>query len=205
MSACSSSGVSIITTSAQAAASAGGHHLKPGGLGLGGEAEPSRRATRDVFDAAVAQVHGVGVALAAVADDGHLLALDQIHVRIAVVINAHRLPLRFRSFCFCWKADAPAAPGPVRPGRVACLVDMAPSGPRADGDHAGARHVDQAERRIRFDEGVDLVVLSPVISNTKEVVVVVHRGAEDVGDAQRLDGACRRLPTTLTSASSRST
>ena len=32
------------------------------------------------------------VALAAEADDRDLLALDQIHVRVAVVINAHILP-----------------------------------------------------------------------------------------------------------------
>ncbi len=43
----------------------------------------------DVRHTAVTQVHGVGVALAAIADNGDLLGLDQVNVRVAVVINAH--------------------------------------------------------------------------------------------------------------------
>src|SRR5207247_8637616 len=35
------------------------------------------------------QIERVGVALAAVADDGDLLALDQVQVGVAVVVNAH--------------------------------------------------------------------------------------------------------------------
>ena len=44
---------------------------------------------RDVLDAAVAQVERMGMALAAVADDGDLLALDQVQVGVAIVINTH--------------------------------------------------------------------------------------------------------------------
>src|SRR5206468_10482913 len=43
----------------------------------------------DLLDAAVAQIVGMGVALAAIADDRDLLRLDQIHIRIAVVIHTH--------------------------------------------------------------------------------------------------------------------
>src|SRR5690606_9083321 len=38
----------------------------------------------------IAQVQRMGVALAAIAEDGDLLVLDQVHVAIAVVVNAHR-------------------------------------------------------------------------------------------------------------------
>ena len=44
---------------------------------------------RDLLDAGIAQVERMGVALAAIADDGDFLALDQIQVGVAVVINAH--------------------------------------------------------------------------------------------------------------------
>ena len=44
---------------------------------------------RDVLDAGIAQIERMGVALAAVADDGDLLALDQVQVGVAVVVNTH--------------------------------------------------------------------------------------------------------------------
>ena len=44
---------------------------------------------RDLLDAGVAQIEGVGVALAAVADDGDFLALDQVQVGVAIVVNTH--------------------------------------------------------------------------------------------------------------------
>ena len=55
------------------------------------EAESGPQRDRDVLHAAVAHVEEMGVALAAVADDGDLLALDQIEVGIPVVIDAHVL------------------------------------------------------------------------------------------------------------------
>src|SRR5262249_12748403 len=47
-------------------------------------------------DAAVAQVLRMGVALAAITDDDHLLALHQVHVGITVIVNAHRSILSSR-------------------------------------------------------------------------------------------------------------
>src|SRR3546814_15055159 len=44
---------------------------------------------RDFLHAAVAHVLRVGVALAAIADDSDLLALDQFLVGVAIVINLH--------------------------------------------------------------------------------------------------------------------
>jgi len=43
-----------------------------------------------VLDARIAKVHGVGMTLAAVADDQDLLALDQVHVGITIVVDTHR-------------------------------------------------------------------------------------------------------------------
>src|SRR3546814_15534732 len=52
---------------------------------------------RDLAHAAVAQVLRVGVALAAIADDGDLLALDEILVGVAIVVNLHVI-LPYSSF-----------------------------------------------------------------------------------------------------------
>ena len=89
MSACSSSGVSIMMTSAHLAASATSIILSFSFSALAMPAEPLRSATATSLHAGIAQVQRVGVALAAVADHGHLLALDQIDVGITIVIDAH--------------------------------------------------------------------------------------------------------------------
>jgi hypothetical protein len=70
-----------MTTSAQAAASAHGHAFEARRFRLGAGGRVLPQGDDDVLHAAVAQVHGMGVALAAVADDGDLLGLDQIDVR----------------------------------------------------------------------------------------------------------------------------
>ena len=51
------------------------------------------RAQRDdhVLHAGIAHVQHMGMALRAVADDGHLLALDEIDIGIPIVIDAHFL------------------------------------------------------------------------------------------------------------------
>ena len=62
-------------------------------LGLGGRGRALAERDRDVLDAAVAEVERVRMTLAAVADDGDLLGLDQIDVGIPIVIDAHGAPL----------------------------------------------------------------------------------------------------------------
>ena len=91
MSACSSSGVSIIITSAHLAASATSITLSFSPSAFLTPCRALAQRDRDVLDAAVAQVQRVGVALAAVADDGDLLALDQVQVGVAIVVDAHGL------------------------------------------------------------------------------------------------------------------
>jgi hypothetical protein len=65
------------------------HDLEFLGLGLLHAAGGLAQGDRDLLHAAVAQVQRMGVALAAVADDGDLLALDQVQVGVAIVVNTH--------------------------------------------------------------------------------------------------------------------
>ena len=65
------------------------HDLEACLFGLGGRRRALAEGDDDVLHAGVAQVEGVGMALAAVADDGDLLALDEIDVGIAIVIDTH--------------------------------------------------------------------------------------------------------------------
>ena len=65
------------------------HDLEFLGLGLFDAAGTFAQPDRDLLHAAVAQVERVGVALAAVADNGDLLALDQVQVGVAIVVNTH--------------------------------------------------------------------------------------------------------------------
>ena len=60
--------------SAHSAASALDSTLKPGGFGLLGGGRAFAQGDGDFVDAAVAQVLRMGMALAAIADDGDLLA-----------------------------------------------------------------------------------------------------------------------------------
>ena len=89
MSACNSSGVSIIITSAHLAASADFHDLELLGLGLLHAAGGLAQRDRHFLHAGIAQIERVGVALAAIADDGDLLALDQVQVGVAIVVDTH--------------------------------------------------------------------------------------------------------------------
>jgi hypothetical protein len=69
------------------------HHRQPLLLGLGRRGRALAERDHHVLDAGVAKVERVRVALAAVADDGDALALDQVDVGVAIVIDAHeRIP-----------------------------------------------------------------------------------------------------------------
>ena len=66
------------------------HDLELLGLGLLDALRALAQRHGDVLDAGIAQVERVRMALAAIADDGDLLALDQVQVGVAIVINTHR-------------------------------------------------------------------------------------------------------------------
>ena len=79
--------------SAHAAASLLVITLKPAPSAFLARGRTFAKRNGDILDAAVAQVLGVGVALAAVADNCDLLVGDQVDVAVGVVIDLHRVIL----------------------------------------------------------------------------------------------------------------
>ncbi len=65
------------------------HHAQPRRLGFRHSAGVRPQSDRELGGAAVLEIVGVRVALAAVADDGDLFSFDQVHVGIAVIVDAH--------------------------------------------------------------------------------------------------------------------
>jgi len=65
------------------------HHGQLLGFGLLRRGRPLAQRDRNVLDARIAKVERVRMALAAIADNGDLLGLDQIDVGIAVIIHTH--------------------------------------------------------------------------------------------------------------------
>ena len=65
------------------------HDLQALGFGLGRRGRALAKRNRNVLGAAVAQIQRMGMALAAVPENGHLHVLDEIHIAIAIVIDAH--------------------------------------------------------------------------------------------------------------------
>ena len=65
------------------------HHLEAGGLRLLGRGRTLAQRNGHFLDAGILQVQRVGVALAAIADDDDLFALDQVQIGVAIVINSH--------------------------------------------------------------------------------------------------------------------
>ena len=70
--------------------------LMPSASAFLAEARAGAQRDRDLLDAAVAHVEQMRMALAAVADDRDLLALDEIEIGVPIVINAHGGFLRWR-------------------------------------------------------------------------------------------------------------
>ena len=67
----------------------GGHDLEAVAFRRLGAGRAGAERHGDFLDARIPQVQRMGVALAAVADDGHLLGFHQVHVGIAIVIDTH--------------------------------------------------------------------------------------------------------------------
>jgi hypothetical protein len=66
------------------------HDLELLGLGLLDALRILAQRHGDVLDAGIAQIQCMRVSLTAIADDGNLFPLDEIEVRVTVVINTHR-------------------------------------------------------------------------------------------------------------------
>ena len=65
------------------------HDLEALTFGLGGRRRAFTQGDDKVLGATVAQVQRMGVALRAIAKDGDFLVFDEVHIAIAIVINAH--------------------------------------------------------------------------------------------------------------------
>jgi hypothetical protein len=65
------------------------HHLELLAFGLLDALRALAQRHRDLLDAGVAHIERMGMALAAIADDGDFLALDEVQVGVAIVINTH--------------------------------------------------------------------------------------------------------------------
>ena len=132
-------------------------HAQALGLGLGPALRARLQADADV-DARVAQGQRVGVALAAVADHRHVLALDQGQVGVVVVehLSHGGSPSGLASSVDVVVAVAGgqrrSRPGGAGIGDRAqgALADRA--GAAADGDHAGLHELADAERLDDLEE-----------------------------------------------------
>ena len=65
------------------------HHLQTFGFGLCSRGRALTQGDNYILGTAVAQVQRMGVALAAVAQNGYFHFLDQVHIAIAIVVDAH--------------------------------------------------------------------------------------------------------------------
>ena len=65
------------------------HDLELLALGLRDALRALAQRHRHVLDPGIAQVERMGMALAAIADDDDLLALDQVQVGVAIVVDTH--------------------------------------------------------------------------------------------------------------------
>src|SRR5262249_22753831 len=139
---------------------------------------------RHVLDAGIAQVERMGVTLATVADDGDLLAFDQVDVGVAIVINAHDVsPLLGPGVGRCFAASRYNGP----PGQAWRERSTSHAlRPAADRNDAGARDLDQAERDHQRDEAFDLVARAGDLEHEALGRSIDHAGAEGVGQPQRL-------------------
>ena len=102
------------------------HHLDAFGFGLLGRRASRPQRHGDVLDAAVAHVEHMGVALAAVADDGDLLALDEIEIGVPIVIDAHVMSFAGGSTLLrCERGQARKPPSRSRLSRESARADQA--------------------------------------------------------------------------------
>ena len=72
------------------------HYLQPFGFGFLGGCRAFAQRNNQVFGATVAQVQRMGVALRAIAKNGHFGVFNQIDIAIAVIVNAHGFVPCFR-------------------------------------------------------------------------------------------------------------
>src|SRR6478672_526898 len=147
------------------------HNLEFFGLGFFHSGRGLAQGNCDLLHAAVAQIERVGMALTSVSDDCDLLALDQVQVGVAIVVNTHGT-WSFWSFVRPWSSvmseNCPARgasrsqlfPGQVPPlFSVSLPLELQPAGveQRETGQHAAVfdhlRQIGIRSKAIRADAG----------------------------------------------------
>src|SRR5579872_4324675 len=108
----------------------------------------------------------VRMALAAIAEDQHLAALDQIDVGIAIVIDTHGKPFSRKISEF--------------------------GGAARDRDDPGARDIDEPQRLHELDEGIELLGRSRHLEDEALDRAIDDPRAKDIGQAQTLDAPIAR-------------
>ena len=139
------------------------HDLQVRAFSLGHASGIWAQADREFGRAAIFEIVGVSMSLAAVADDRNLLALDQVHVGIAVVVHAHQA---FPYNCERRLLQQASAAG--------------------DGGDAGAADFLQPDRAHQRDEGVQLVGAAGQLEHETLGGGVDHARPERVRQPQRL-------------------
>ena len=178
-------------TSASSTASATERTRRPSSSALARLFEPSLQADADV-DAGVAQVERVGVALAAVTDDGDVLALDQGQVGVVVVEHLSHWGLSFWLVCRLTVIRSTATRRGHRDGSEAALGDR----PRAaaDGDHAGLHELADAEGLEHAQEVAELVGVAGHLDRDGVGGDVDDLGAEELDGVEHLRRGSGRRP-----------
>ena len=167
--------------------SASSHRLGRGedaqalGLGLRAALRARLQADADV-DARVAQGQRVGVALAAVADDRHVLALDQGQVGVVVVEHLSHWGFSFWVGLVRYVGGRGGAAARPRAGRgrdraQGALADG--TGAAADRDHAGLHELADAEGLEDPQEVAELVGVADHLDGDR-----VGRDVDDLGPEQ---------------------
>ena len=143
---------------------------------------PGREADDDV-DAAVLEVLGVGVALAAVADDGDGLAGQRRRVGVVVVVHARG----HRRLSSPMRHVVPSSLGQGRHGAGSQDgFDVDDARAAGHGDGAGAHHLPDAEAAQQRDEGVDLLLGAAVLDDDGLRADVEDAALVELDDAQDL-------------------
>src|SRR5262245_2168773 len=183
------------------------HHVGPlGGLGdlLNGELfalglldalRALAQRHRHLLDPGIAQIERMGVTLAAIADDGDLLALDQVQVGVAVVVNTHG---RSAPCSICHRCRMRINGKRQRKSSAPYI----PSGPRPIATTPVRATSTKPIGSIRLMK-LSILSVPPVISKTKLSVVASITRARKASASRSASMRDSPLLRTLTMASSR--
>ena len=157
-----------------------GHDLKALAFGLGDGTGTRTQANGNLSHAGFLQVQRMRVSLAAITDNGDLLAFDQIEIGIPIVINAHT----YSPWPFKFVSDG--SPRFLPSGPQKYKWSLHPLRPASEGRQASATDLDEAERLHRHDELFDPRLLAGDLEHKMLRRVVDDHRAKALSQARRL-------------------